>query len=458
MQGVLERIRPRRGEEEELKKTAGELLSAVRREAAKIDPRLAATLLGSASRGTWLRNEKDLDVFVSFPLEYGRGELEEAVTRIGSRVLENPRKQYAEHPYVTGSYRGYEVEIVPCYAVESPGKLKSAVDRTPFHDAFVRKHIPGKEDEVRLLKQFLRGIRCYGAEAKVEGFSGYLCELLVLKYGSFKNVLEAARKWRRGEVLSFEPVEEEKLREKFPSPLIFLDPVDKDRNVASALSERNFSLFRHASREYLRNPREEFFFPRPRKPVKEELKRLLRERGTSLLALFFPKPGVIEDVLYTQGRKALRILEKVLRRGGFRVILSDFFVRQRVCMLFELESLSLPAARLHLGPRGNAYHEARFLEKYREYREKLTEPFLLGGRWAIYLRRRHTRAEAYLGGFLSAGRLEEQGIPSHMARSLEEGYELKADEDALEGEFLEELLDFLDPRFPWEIRASTPHY
>jgi tRNA nucleotidyltransferase (CCA-adding enzyme) len=452
MQGILERIRPSEEEKRELEKTAEELLSRVKREAAKADPRLTVALLGSASRGTWLKNEKDLDVFVFFPLEYKREELEEAVTQIGTGVLEKPEKHYAEHPYVAGLYRDYEVEIVPCYAVESPRRLKSAVDRTPFHDAFVRKHIPGKEDEVRLLKQFLKGIRCYGAEAKVEGFSGYLCELLVLKYGSFKDVLEAAQGWGRGEVLSFDPVEdEEKLRAKFSSPLIFLDPVDKERNVASALSEKNFSLFRHAAREYLRNPREEFFFPRPRRVTKEELARLLKERGTSPLALFFPKPEVIEDILYTQGRKALRILEKVLRRGDFRIITSSFFVRHRICMLFELESLSLPAAKLHLGPRGNAYHEARFLEKYRGYKEKLTEPFLLGGRWAIYLRRRHTRADAYLREFLSLGRLEEQGIPSYMARSLEEGYELKADEDALEEEFLEDLQSFLDPRFPWEV-------
>ena len=31
----------------------------------------------------------------------------------------------------------------------------------------------------------MQGIGVYGAEIKVGGFSGYLCELLVMKYGGF---------------------------------------------------------------------------------------------------------------------------------------------------------------------------------------------------------------------------------------------------------------------------------
>lgn len=452
MKGVLEKIRPHEGEEKKLRKVAGELLSRIRKETEKIDARLRASLLGSVSRGTWLRDEKDLDIFVFFPLEYGRETLEDVVTGLGRKVLRNPEKHYAEHPYVMGSYKGYEVEIVPCYAVESPSRLKSSVDRTPFHDAFVKNRIRGKEDQVRLLKQFLKGISCYGAEAKVEGFSGYLCELLVLKYGSFHSVLEEAENWRRGLILSLEPVENpEEVREMFSSPLIFIDPVDSRRNVASALSENNFSIFRYAAREYLREPRFEFFFPRTRAARKQRVLKLFKKRGTSLLTIFFPRPEVLEDVLYTQGRKAVRALEKVLKNGDFRVLGSDFYVRDGVCMLFELESLGTPDLRLHLGPRDNPRHEDRFLRKYRDYRDKITEPFIRNGRWAIYLRKRNTRADAFLDEFLSSGDLRRRGIPSYIAESIEKGFQLETDERALRREFLADIQDFLDPRFPWEV-------
>jgi tRNA nucleotidyltransferase (CCA-adding enzyme) len=63
----------------------------------------------------------------------------------------------------------------------------SATDRTPFIH-YVKKRL-GKtlQDDVRLLKKFMQGIKVYGAEIKTGGFSGYLCELLILHYGSFAN-------------------------------------------------------------------------------------------------------------------------------------------------------------------------------------------------------------------------------------------------------------------------------
>ena len=184
-------VEPTEDEKARLLEAADSAISEIKKETDKIDGRIKPALLGSASRDTWLREEKDLDIFLIFPLEYEKKQLEEIVTGIGNKVLKDVTKRYAEHPYVRGKYEDFDIEIVPCYGVDSPQNLKSAVDRTPFHAAFVGEHVRGKENEVRLLKQFLKGIGCYGAEARVEGFSGYLCELLVIKYGSFEEVLKA---------------------------------------------------------------------------------------------------------------------------------------------------------------------------------------------------------------------------------------------------------------------------
>jgi tRNA nucleotidyltransferase (CCA-adding enzyme) len=170
-----------------------------------------------------------------------------------------------------------------------------------------------------------------------------------------------------------------------------------------------------------------------------------------LVAIFFEKPEVLEDVLYTQGRKALKVLEKVLVRRGFRVLSSDVFVRKRICLLYELESLRSPRAKLHLGPKTNTFHEGRFLEKYRTYEGKLTEPFVSGERWAVYLRRRYSSAPELLQDYLSQGELERKGLPSHISKALDEGFEIKVDKAAFEREFLKDLGDFVDPRFPWEV-------
>ncbi len=127
---------------------------------------------------------------------------------------------------------GFEVDLVPCYLVEDASRLMSAVDRTPFHTKYVGSRIIGREDDVLLLKQFMKGVNVYGSELKVGGFSGYLAELLVLCYGSFAAVLQAASAWRPGQRLDLEGHG----IGRHDEPLIMVDPVDPGRNVAAALT------------------------------------------------------------------------------------------------------------------------------------------------------------------------------------------------------------------------------
>ena len=121
LEQVLSRIVPTPEEEAKLREVEKELVAKIDAEASRHDRRLYARLLGSASRGTWLRHQKDLDIFVFFPEEYSKEEMERIITSIGERVLKSVEKRYAEHPYVRGEFRGYEVEIVPCYAIAKPG-------------------------------------------------------------------------------------------------------------------------------------------------------------------------------------------------------------------------------------------------------------------------------------------------------------------------------------------------
>ena len=442
---ILKKIKPSREEEEELKRISGEIIKEIREIAKNIDSRIKVELLGSCSRNTWLRYEKDIDIFLIFPQEYPKDKLEKIVERIGAKVLKNLQKKYAEHPYVKGEYKGYEVEIVPCYACKSAENIISAVDRTPFHNEFVKKNISGKEDEVRLLKQFLKGISCYGAEAKVEGFSGYLCELLVIKYGSFENVLKNASKWKFGEVIQ---LDEKKLRKKFSSALIFIDPVDKNRNVASALSEEKLALFIYASKQFLKQRKETFFFPKERKISKEEVLIKFKERRTELIAIIFSKPDVVDDVLYPQLKKFIKNIKKVLKENEFFVEGIFFSVeKEKVAVFIELRSIEIPRAKLHFGPFVNSSHESNFLNKYKNSAIKLTEPFILGKRWAIVLKRKHNNAISFLKEFLKG----EEGIPKHIKRELRKGFKIKCNEAAFVKEFLLDITNYFDPKFPWEF-------
>ncbi|MEE8403515.1 MAG: CCA tRNA nucleotidyltransferase, partial [Candidatus Hydrothermarchaeaceae archaeon] len=413
----------------------------------EIDSRIRPALLGSASRDTWLLDEKDVDIFLMFPLEYEKERMAEIVTGIGMKILKNVTKRYAEHPYVRGTYKDFEIEIVPCYAVDSPQNMKSAVDRTPFHDAFIKKHIKGKENEVRLLKQFLKGTGCYGAEARVEGFSGYLCEILVIKYGSFEGVLKATGDWQRGHVIWIDDIREVK---EFTEPLVFIDPVDKNRNVASALSSTKLSEFIFAAVRYLEEPRDEFFFPRKREASRAEIIRKFESRGTDAIAIIFETPDLVDDILYPQLRRTAGAIKKLLLRSDFQVSGTDFFVGDNTCIFIELGGIGIPEMRLHMGPEVNTPHEQRFLSKYKEFEGKLTEPFITGHRWAIFLKRKCTNAKVMLSDFLSQAHLEKKGMPKYVAKAIEGGYAIKEGKDAILAEFADDLLEYFDPQFPWD--------
>lgn len=442
-------VAPTKEEKSRLEKVTKSVMSEIEKETEKIDSRIRPALLGSASRDTWLSNEDDLDVFLMFPLEYKKGRMEEVVTDVGRKILKDVTRRYAEHPYIRGRYEDFEIEIVPCYAVDSPDNLKSAVDRTPFHNAFVKEHIKGKENEVRLLKQFLKGMGCYGAEAKVEGFSGYLCELLVIKYGSFEKVLKAASDWPQGQIIWIG--KNPNIGEaKFTEPLVFIDPVDKNRNVASALSSTKLSAFIFAAGRYLEYPRDEFFFPRKRKTDRAEIIRKFENRKTDVIAVIFETPDLVDDILYPQLRKAVSTIKKQLLRSEFPLLGIDFFVKDKTCVFIEVGSVEIPEMRLHKGPKVNTSHEERFLSKYREFEGKLTEPFIVDDKWAIILKRKYTNAEVFLSDFLSQTHLEENGMPKYIAKGIREGYVIKGGKDAILAEFTADLLEYFDPRFPWE--------
>src|SRR2546430_5517690 len=336
---VLARIRPSPDEEARIESVVRELLERLRATLKSKRWEAKPFLAGSVAKGTHLTGT-EIDVFVAFPPDLPRADLEERGLALG-KILEKGTHRYAEHPYTRGWYGGFEVEIVPCYRITDATQRMSAVDRTPLHVDYVLGHVKeGQTNEVRLLKAWAEGIGVYGAEAKVLGFSGYLCELLILKYASFRGVLDSSLSWRPRTIIVLEGPP----ARTFPEPLIVVDPVDPNRNVASAVGIEQLATFVHAAREYLASPSERFFFPRPLRPLPlAKLRTLARSRGAGLLAISIPAPAITEDVLYPQLRKAHRSFADLLHRQGFELFDSRFDpLGKEAFFLLQLSVASLP--------------------------------------------------------------------------------------------------------------------
>jgi len=433
---ILERIIPSKEEKERINSVADEIKERVCQELARRNLDAEVRLMGSVAKGTYLC-DPDLDIFLLFPPDFPPSRLEEEGLDIGNTILKG-EKMYADHPYIRGHYQGLEVDMVPCYDICDTSCLQSAVDRTPFHTRFILENMDERmRDEARILKAFMKGVGTYGAEPQTRGFSGYLIELLVLHYGSFQSVLEAASNWEEGLVLG-EGVHNPSML----GPMVVYDPVDRHRNVASAVHVDTFALFITAARAYLQRPSELFFFPRVREDLSlAEIDEVLRSRGTKLLTVSLPKPRINHENLEAQMWKTEEGLAKALEGLGFKVLCSAHRVEGQLRFAFELEDDTLPPARLHAGPPVWVPDAERFLKKWGQ--EGLGVPFIKNGRWHVVVSR--SQREASLALESERERIGH-GQNIDLSRML-----IESGQGSLQECMRGVLSTLLDHRFPWDV-------
>ncbi len=428
LKDVLRRLKPGPGEVKSMKAFVKKLLGVAGEICSVYGAR--PMLCGSVAKGTWIKPEVDL--FLLFPASLPEEKLEDYGLRAGKEIIKEIGGRYhisySEHPYVRGvvrfGERSYSLDVVPCYDLP-PGKVKSSVDRTPHHARFVIERIKGLEDEVRLLKAFCEAAGCYGAEPRVGGFSGYLCELLVIKYGKFLSVVENASSWKPGTVITLTgpPVK------KFRSPLVFVDPVDPKRNVAAAVSETGFFKFVKACNLFLSDPSERFFYPEPPVPYTMfDVKKAVKSRGTRMYIIRFPRPEGQEDAVYLQMKKCVSRLKRILEREGFELVGAEFWLGPECAIFLEAGRWQLPAVKTVVGPSIYSGHAGEFLTGSGAERFVVRD-----GKWVGEYRRDRRLLMDYLTWIFSkpAGELVRLGIPKKVAEAIAAGCEVTSGSDAV---------------------------
>jgi len=323
-----------------------QLLERASREAA-VSPRIE--IGGSYAHDTWLETETDVDFFLVYPKEVGRVRFEELGLSLAEAALRgrSPRLRYAEHPYVEAEVDSVTVNVVPCYGV-AKGEWKSAADRSPYHTKYMADHLnEGLKSEVRVLKRFLKAQELYGAEIRTRGFSGYACEVLVLKYGSFVELLRSAASWQKGVVISVEGGEGDAKALFEGGAFVLLDPVDTTRNLGLAVSPTKLAEFVHLSRLFLRRPNLGFFGARQLRPLKDPKDHV--RRHTLMLRFAFKDRS--EDILWGELWKSANGVAEHLARDGVRVLRYSIAAeRERASIAFLLSVEELPRTFERIGP------------------------------------------------------------------------------------------------------------
>ncbi|MCX6817967.1 MAG: CCA tRNA nucleotidyltransferase [Candidatus Aenigmarchaeota archaeon] len=398
--------------------------------------RLEKTIAGSFIRDTWLADKKEMDLFIMFPVSYSRERLEKTGLEVGKKIIRKLKGKYAiayaEHPYVKGVVKGFSVDIVPCYKVESASKIKSAVDRTPFHNMYILENLkPAMAADVRLLKQFCKAMDVYGSDIRTLGFSGYLCELLIINYKNFTGLAATANKWKYGTFIDLQKHGAPPSSERFKGqPLVVIDPTDPKRNVAASLSEENFLKFIDGCRNFMKKPVKSFFHIKkiPLKP--SELIKILKGRGTEVLFVEFKRPNVVDDILWSQMRKTASRLKKLMQENDFNVTGHDVWSDEKKSyLMFELDKWELPELTKLVGPPVTSeQHSAEFRRKY-----KALNVYDENGRWAVNVRRKYRVPDVLIKSFLKKTRkmLINEGVRSYVAGGISKGFRLLKKDEAV---------------------------
>ncbi len=323
------------------------------------------SLQGSVAKDTFIRGESDIDIFVLFnPARHEDKWFEETFIPKIVNCFKEYRSiiQYAAHPYATLYINGVEVNIVPAYKVSSPQQIKSAVDRTPFHTNYINSKLSDRQkDDVRVLKYLLKSWNIYGAEIETKGFSGYLTELLIVAFGSLSELLKVAATW-----IPFKTcIDIEKhyhsvkdcLRKFRKSVFIVIDPVDKERNVAAAVSLKSFSIFKLLAETFLKKPTIELFLVKQKEALgTQELIDLMHKRSESINSCIFGIEYEVlskaPDIIWGQLRHAERALRNTLKSYGEKHIYIDTWLSkdlQKAIMFIEIIGCK-DKYYIHIGP------------------------------------------------------------------------------------------------------------
>jgi len=394
---------------------------------------------GSVAKDTWLSENPDIDVFIRLPPSIPRKNLGEVGFRIAKKAVGDAEQieRFAEHPYLEVFLDNYRVDIVPCYDAK-PGEWQSATDRTPYHTDYIRTHLAESlRGEVRLLKRFMQGIDVYGAEIKVGGFSGYLCELLVMTYGSFSKVIESFAAYSQRVVIDSEGVYADRQREAgllFPEPLVIVDPVDKGRNVASAVQPPKLYEFIAAARAFLKAPSEEFFYPPPTHALPPNVvESHLAGENSAHLYLVVGELTAVPDVLWGQLYRTKRSLRRLLETNDFKVLRDAVWSNEKSLsvFVFKLEQNVLPNVKKHLGPQLERPAECeKFLTKYANEKTVVAGPYVEDGRWVVEVPRKFSDAAALFREKLGDGG-KTAGVAELISEALQVEFNIFVDEGIL---------------------------
>jgi len=387
---VIKNIKPTKKEKQALMKKIDEFLLKLNKGLRNAK----AILGGSGAKDTWLKGAHDADIFVKFNYNKYKNKSDEL-----SNILEKHLKKvfpkcirlHGSRDYFQIKKRNFIFEVIPILDIKKAEQAKNITDISPLHSNWVNKFQKLK-DEIRLTKAFCKAQSVYGAESYIQGFSGYICEILTIYYGSFLKLIRAAANWQQKVVIDVKRYYKNKTKiffelnkAKLHAPLIVIDPVQKDRNAAAAISYEKFEKFIKSCQAFLKNPSEKFF---EKKDITiEELKKRAKQNKLILIEVK-PLKGK-EDVIGSKLLKSFKFIKRKLKE--FEVIDAAWkWDKVQVLFWYIVDKKTLPAIELHPGP---PIYAERHVEAFKK---KYSKVFVKNNGYYTQIKRKYRTPDTYL--------------------------------------------------------------
>ena len=408
---------PNNTQRKKVDKIANQVFSLVNKEAKKQKAVVSVHFGGSYAKETWTPEKIDIDIFVKFKKTTSEKNFEKIGKKIGFDSLKKfkPYVRYSEHPFVEADIDGVGVNVVPCYDIKK-GEWKSAADRSTFHTEFMSEKLTGSmKDDIRILKCFLKINGMYGAEIAKQGFSGYVCEVLVYYLGSFDNVLKKITKLKNNEIIGDSP-------RKFESPIVIIDPIDRNRNLGAAISMDNVTSFILIARNFLKKNSISYFKEKSKNSIPVEL-----AKNTLIVSFKYKKRS--DDIIYGQIKRAASSIESQMIKEGFNVLRNDAvaYDETNASLLFLLESLNISKNEIRTGP---VVFSSDFSTKFIHINSKKSKLMWTDkeGRLQSLQTRRYENAKSYLSDLIK-NHIGESGIPKGLRTDFKNGFKITGGKD-----------------------------
>jgi tRNA nucleotidyltransferase (CCA-adding enzyme) len=389
-----------------IKPKVDEILKKINAALRKNKIKAAAVAGGSYAKGTLIKDDYDIDIFVRFKYSYK----DEDISKLLAQVLKplRPDLVHGSRDYFHVKNDKMTFEIVPVLECKDPKKAVNVTDMSPMHVDWVRKQLKNKPklaDDIKLAKQFCKASKLYGAESYIMGFSGHVLDILVIHYNGFLNLLKQAAKWQDRIVVDFNNYYggralNELNRSKTVSPLIVIDPILPARNAAAAMSRENYDRFKQAAKDFLAKPSEKYF--EKKELTEAELKKLAAGNRLAYLSVTAKKGKV--DIIGAKLLKCFSFIKQELEKNDFRLLDSGWGWDKKTKAFFWY-IIRPEALSEYIRVMGPPMHEKSHVERFRQ---KHKDTFVEGNRIYTNIRRKFRQLEPFFSDVIKDSNVKER--------------------------------------------------